>query len=36
MPTASVNSITLNYTISGPSTGTWLVLINGLADDLQT
>jgi 3-oxoadipate enol-lactonase len=41
MPTASVNSITLNYTISHPPTGTtgpgtWLVLINGLADDLQT
>lgn len=36
MPTASVNSISINYTISGPSTGQWLVLINGLADDLQT
>jgi 3-oxoadipate enol-lactonase len=36
MPAASVNSITLNYTISGPPTGAWLVLINGLADDLQT
>lgn len=36
MPTASVNSITLNYTISGPPTGAWLVLVNGLADDLQT
>jgi 3-oxoadipate enol-lactonase len=36
MPTASVNSTTINYTISGPPTGPWLVLINGLADDLQT
>lgn len=36
MPTASVNSISINYEISGPSTGRWLVLINGLADDLQT
>ena len=36
MPTASVNSITLNYNISGPPTGAWLVLVNGLADDLQT
>lgn len=36
MPTAPVNSISINYTISGPSTGQWLVLINGLADDLQT
>jgi 3-oxoadipate enol-lactonase len=36
MPTAPINSISINYEISGPSTGTWLVLINGLADDLQT
>ena len=36
MPTAPVNSISINYTVSGPSTGQWLVLINGLADDLQT
>ncbi|GAB7328121.1 hypothetical protein MBLNU13_g00156t1 [Cladosporium sp. NU13] len=36
MPTTSVNSIPINYTISGPSTGQWLVLINGLADDLHT
>ena len=36
MPTTSVNSNSINYTISGPSTGQWLVLINGLADDLQT
>jgi 3-oxoadipate enol-lactonase len=36
MPTAFVNSISINYTISGPSTGEWLVLINGLADDLRT
>jgi 3-oxoadipate enol-lactonase len=36
MPPASLNSISINYTISGPSTGQWLVLINGLADDLQT
>jgi 3-oxoadipate enol-lactonase len=36
MPTAPVNSISINYNISGPSTGQWLVLINGLADDVQT
>lgn len=37
MPTATLsNNITLNYEIFGPSTGQWLVLINGLADDLQT
>lgn len=36
MPTASVNSISINYAISGPSTGQWLVLSNGLADDLET
>lgn len=36
MPTASVNSISINYELSGPSKGQWLVLINGLADDLQT
>ena len=33
---ASVDSVSINYTISGPSTGQWLVLVNGLADDLQT
>lgn len=36
MPTVDVNSLSLSYTISGPPTGTWLVLINGLADDRQT
>jgi 3-oxoadipate enol-lactonase len=36
MPTAPINSITINHTTSGPPTGQWLVLINGLADDLQT
>jgi 3-oxoadipate enol-lactonase len=36
MPLASLTSISINYTISGPPTGQWLVLINGLADDLQT
>ena len=36
MPTASINCISINYAISGPPTGQWLVLINGLADDLQT
>lgn len=36
MPKAFVNSIWINYTISGLEKGEWLVLINGLADDLQT
>jgi len=36
MPTAPINSISINYTLSGPPTGQYLVLINGLADDLQT
>jgi 3-oxoadipate enol-lactonase len=36
MPIAILNNLAVNYTISGPSTGQWLVLINGLADDLQT
>lgn len=36
MPTANVNNITVNYEISGPEDGTWLVLVNGLADDLQS
>lgn len=36
MPIALVDSISINYTVSGPSTGQWLVLVNGLADDLQT
>jgi 3-oxoadipate enol-lactonase len=36
MPTAPINSISINYEIHGHQTGTWLVLINGLADDLQT
>ena len=36
MPKVFVNSIWINYTIAGPETGEWLVLINGLADSLQT
>lgn len=36
MPTADVNNITINYEISGPEDGTWLVLINGLADSLES
>lgn len=36
MPTAQVKSITINYEISGPDAGPWLVLVNGLADDLRT
>lgn len=36
MPKAFVNSIWINYAIYGPEKGEWLVLINGLADDLQT
>lgn len=37
MPLAPISpTVTLNYTISGPSTGQWIVLINGLADDLTT
>lgn len=36
MPIASVNSININYEIYGHPAGQSLVLINGLADDLQT
>ena len=36
MPIAHVNSINIHYEISGPTTGPWLVLVNGLADDLHT
>lgn len=36
MPSADVNKITVNYEISGPENGTWLVLVNGLADALES
>ena len=41
MPTADVNGITINYLLETPNTtsesgGDYIVLINGLADDLQT
>lgn len=36
MPTAPLPSLTINYSISGPPTSPWLVLINGLADDLKS
>ena len=37
MPTAQVNGITINYEIDGPDTAKeTIVLINGLADDLQS
>src|SRR5437773_7015019 len=37
LPTAQVNGITINYAIDGPDTfKETIVLINGLADDLQT
>ncbi|KAM0714940.1 hypothetical protein Q7P37_009405 [Cladosporium fusiforme] len=37
MPTATLDStVTLNYSISGPPKSPWLVLINGLADDIHT
>src|SRR6266702_4475118 len=35
MPTASVNGIDINYKLEGDGPGT-VVLINGLADDLET
>ena len=37
MPTAQINGITLNYQIDGPdSAAETIVLINGLADDLES
>ena len=37
MPTASVNGINVNYTIDNPdSKGETIVLVNGLADDLES
>jgi 3-oxoadipate enol-lactonase len=36
MPTAHVNGITLNYRLDGPDDGEIIVLINGLADDLES
>jgi 3-oxoadipate enol-lactonase len=37
MPTASVNGIDINYRLEGPDTGSeTIVLVNGLADDLET
>jgi len=36
MPTIEVNSITINYRLEGNDSGDLIVLINGLADDLET
>lgn len=36
MPTAHVNGVTLNYTLEGPDDAETIVLINGLADDLES
>ena len=36
MPTASVNGVTLNYLLEGPDEAETIVLINGLADDLES
>lgn len=36
MPTIDVNDITVNYQLEGGSDGELVVLVNGLADDLQT
>ncbi len=36
MPTATVNGINLNYKLEGPDDAETIVLINGLADDLES
>lgn len=36
MPTTLVNGITLNYRLEGPDVAETIVLINGLADDLES
>ena len=36
MPTAEVNSITINYSLEGSDDADLIVLVNGLADDLLT
>ena len=36
MPTVNVNDITLNYLLEGPDDAETLVLVNGLADDLES
>lgn len=36
MPTATVNGVTLNYLLEGPDDAETIVLINGLADDLES
>ena len=36
MPTATVNGVTLNYLLEGPDDAPTIVLVNGLADDLET
>ena len=36
MPTAKCNDITVNYELEGSGDGELVVLVNGLADDLQT
>lgn len=36
MPTVEANGITINYRLEGPDSGDLVVLVNGLADDLET
>lgn len=36
MPTTTVNGVTLNYLLEGPDDAETIVLINGLADDLES
>jgi 3-oxoadipate enol-lactonase len=36
MPTATVNGVTLNYLLEGPDEAETIVLVNGLADDLDS
>ena len=36
MPTATVNGINLNYRLEGPDDAETIVLVNGLADDLES
>jgi 3-oxoadipate enol-lactonase len=36
VPTADVNGVNLNYSLEGPNEAEPIVLINGLADDLES
>lgn len=36
MPSVDANGITINYQVEGSGNGELVVLVNGLADDLQT